>query len=119
MRVLDCEMNHYHFEGLSDTTPSSMDHQLEMGPPIIGYSPEYVSALLVQLEDTLKAPDAWDRMTVDEVVAVAETLVRLDVKDISILQVIDALVVSYCTPDSLDARNLSKLLNSYAHLGYL
>ena len=114
-------MNYNHFEGLSDTTPSSMDHQygLFFEPPIVGYSPEYVADLLVQLEDTLKAPDAWDRMTVDEVVAVAETLVRLDVKDTSILQVIDMLVVNYCSPDSLDAKNLSKLLNSYAHLGFL
>ena len=114
----------HHFEGLtsSDTTPSSMVDGDEFAcGPIVGYSPEYVAELLVQLEATLKAPDAWDRMTVDEVVAVAETLVRLVVKEscASILRVIDTLIVSYCSPDSLDAKNLSKLLNSYAHLGFL
>ena len=85
------------------------------------YSPEYVKSLLVQLQETLTQPDAWQGMTLDELVAVAETLVRLDVSNAefpALLSVIDSLIVSNCTPESVDAKNLSKLLNSYAHLGF-
>ena len=82
------------------------------------YSPEYVRSLLDQLDDTLNRPDPWSRMTLDELVAVAETLVRLDCRNEQRLLVsIDNLVVSLPV-DSIDAKNLSKLLNSYAHLGF-
>ena len=86
-----------------------------------GYSPEYVESLLSQLEDTLGQPDAWSRMTLDELVAVADTLVRLDVGSsaLRLLGLIDELIISNCTPESVDAKNLSKLLNSYAHLGFV
>jgi hypothetical protein len=115
-------MNNY--DALTDTTPSSLDYFFG-GTDVIApsnYSPEYVRSLLVQLEDVLSEPDAWGRMTLDEVVAVVETLVRLDVKlsEVgSLLETIDSLIVATCTPDSLDAKNLSKLLNSYAHLGFM
>ena len=82
------------------------------------YSPDYVRSLLDQLDDTLNRPDPWSRMTLDELVAVAETLVRLDCRnEHRLLQSIDSLVVSLPV-ESIDAKNLSKLLNSYAHLGF-
>ena len=114
-------MNHY--DAIADTTPSSMDYYLGGGPVEVlsGYSAEHVKSLLVQLEETLTQPDAWSRMTLEEVVAVAETLVRLDAKvaETRLLESIDNLIVANCTPDSVDAKNLSKLLNSYAHLGFM
>jgi len=82
------------------------------------YSPDYVRSLLDQLDDTLNRPDPWSRMTLDELVAVAETLVRLDCKnEHRLLESIDNLVVGLPV-ESIDAKNLSKLLNSYAHLGF-
>lgn len=115
-------MNFY--DALADTTPSSVDNYFtgDDSSVMTGYSPEYVRSLLVQLQETLSQPDAWSRMTLDEVVAVAETLVRLDVKATEtgeLLETIDSLIVGSCTPESVDAKNLSKLLNSYAHLGFM
>ena len=103
---------------LEDTTPSSLDNYYYADSESLGeYSAEHVAALLGQLRETLTQPDAWARMSLDEVVAVAETLVRLDVKDVSLLAAIDALIAKNCA--SIDAKNFSKLLNSYAHLGFL
>ena len=82
------------------------------------YNPDYVRSLLDQLDETLNKSDPWSRMTLDELVAVAETLVRLDCRsEHRLLTSIDNLVVSLPV-ECVDAKNLSKLLNSYAHLGF-
>jgi hypothetical protein len=94
---------------MSDTTCDS----LEMSTT---YSPEYVSSLLLELERTLSQPNAWRSLSVDELTAVAETLARLNAKDRSLLQLLDSIL---CAKDYIDSKNLTKLLNAYAHLGFL
>jgi hypothetical protein len=81
------------------------------------YSPEYVSRLLEELEATLSQPTAQCDLSLDELTAVAETLARLNARDKSLLLLLDKLVCS--RNEYIDSRNLSKLLNSYAHLGFL
>lgn len=98
---------------MSDTTCDSLE------VPPAAYSPEYVSSLLLELERTLSQPNAWRSLSMDELTAVAETLARLNAKDRSLLQLLDSLLCAKSTGDYIDSKNLTKILNAYAHLGFL
>jgi hypothetical protein len=104
---------------MSDTTCDSLDFALGGGVQSNEYSAEYVSGLLEELRRTLSQPNAWSSLSLDELTGIAETLARLNAKDGSLLRLLDSLVCYKHRSRSLDSKNLSKLLNAYAHLGFL
>ena len=89
---------------VSEDSPSVSDH---------GFSPEHVASLLSQLHSTLSSDR---RFSLEELAAVAETLARLDTRDDALLRALDQHI---CAHSEIDGKSLSKILNSYAHLGFL
>jgi hypothetical protein len=84
------------------------------------YSPEAVARILSDLESLLADPKS--EMTHEDLVNLADTLARLvcdRAMATRIMRMIDSVIVRSSTPDSIDGRTLSKLLSSYAQIGFV
>lgn len=105
-------MNEFIVPDLDNSTCE--DESLSPRSPL-GYSAEYISNLLSSLHSTL-LDGSGRKLSLEELTAVTETLARLETQDENLLRALDAQI---CTHDDMDSKSLSKILNSYAHLGFL